>query len=279
MTVPGQVTQGRLVERPVSSKPPGTAQRGFGTTMRVDRWSLRPLAIALGLTAFILYATISAVFLIPYFGFPYESDGYVSPFYGIVIGEQVLPPWFSPAILILWVQVGFRATCYYARGAYYKAFLADPPACAVGEPSIHRRYGMENRFPFILMNGHRFFLYLALVPLAVMWIDLGHAFWYEGAPRLGIGVVLLVSDAVLTGLYVFSCHSIRHLAGGSLDCYSCSVYAHRRHSAWERVSAWNQRHGLWFWASIASIVLADVYIRLLALDVINASTPVIGGFL
>ena len=29
---------------------------------------------------------------------------------------------------------GFRVTCYYYRGAYYKAFWADPPACTVGEP-------------------------------------------------------------------------------------------------------------------------------------------------
>jgi hypothetical protein len=32
---------------------------------------------------------------------------------------------------VLWIQVLFRATCYYFRGAYYKAFFADPPACAV----------------------------------------------------------------------------------------------------------------------------------------------------
>ena len=40
----------------------------------------------------------------------------------------------SPALLILWAPGGFRFTCYYYRGAYYKAFWADPPACAVGEP-------------------------------------------------------------------------------------------------------------------------------------------------
>jgi hypothetical protein len=279
MTAPGQVTQGRLVERRPSSKPPGTAQRGLGTTLRVDRWSLRPMAVALGFTAFILYATVSAVLLIPYFGFPYEAEGYVSPFFGIVIGEQMLPAWFSPAILILWVQVGFRATCYYARGAYYKAFFGDPPACAVGEPSIHRRYGMENRFPFILMNLHRVFLYIALIPLAIMWVDLWHAFWHDGSPRLGIGVGLLAADAAFTFFYVFSCHSLRHLAGGSLDCYSCTAYTRRRRSIWERVSALNRRHGLWFWASIASIVLADLYIRALALGIIDAGTPVIGGFL
>jgi hypothetical protein len=279
MTAPGQVTQGRLVERRVSSKPSGTALRGFGTTMRVDRWSLRPLAIALGLTAFIIYATISAVVLIPYFGFPYEAQGYHSPFYSIAIGEAILPAWFSPAILILWVQVFFRATCYYFRGAYYKAFFADPPACAVGEPSIHRRYGMENRFPFILMNAHRFFLYLAFIPLAVMWLDLGLAFWHDGQVRLGIGVGLLAADAILTGLYVFSCHSFRHLAGGNLDCYSCSANRRRRHGVWARVSAWNTRHGLWAWASLVSIVLADLYVRALGLGIIDPSTPLIGGFL
>ena len=41
---------------------------------------------------------------------------------------------FSAALLILWAPGGFRFTCYYYRGAYYKAFWADPPNCAVGEP-------------------------------------------------------------------------------------------------------------------------------------------------
>ena len=41
---------------------------------------------------------------------------------------------FSAAMLILWAPGGFRLTCYYYRGAYYKAFWADPPNCAVGEP-------------------------------------------------------------------------------------------------------------------------------------------------
>ena len=41
---------------------------------------------------------------------------------------------FSPALLILPFPGLFRFTCYYYRGAYYKAFWADPPSCAVGEP-------------------------------------------------------------------------------------------------------------------------------------------------
>ena len=44
--------------------------------------------------------------------------------------------WFiSPGLLILWIPLGFRATCYYYRKAYYRFYFADPPGCAVGEPT------------------------------------------------------------------------------------------------------------------------------------------------
>ena len=35
---------------------------------------------------------------------------------------------------MMWIPAGFRFTCYYYRGAYYKAFWLDPVNCAVGEP-------------------------------------------------------------------------------------------------------------------------------------------------
>jgi len=72
---------------------------------------------------------------------------YISPFYSPeILGTSPhswfgpkptwWPAWliFSPALLVLWAPGGFRLTCYYYRGAYYKAFWADPPACTVGEP-------------------------------------------------------------------------------------------------------------------------------------------------
>jgi hypothetical protein len=269
MTAPDTVRGGRLVQPRPASKPPGTAQQGFGTTLRVDRWSLRPLAIALGLTGFIIYAGISAVFLTPWFGFPYEAEGYRSPFYSIVLGEGLLPGWFSPAILVLWIQVFFRTTCYYFRGAYYKAFFGDPPACAVGEPTIRRRYGMENRFPFILQNLHRYALILALIPLTVLYIDLLLSLQHGGTWRVGLGTLLLGADAVLLSLYVFSCHSLRHLVGGRLDCFSCTADRRVRHGIWQRVSALNRNHGLWGWASLASVIVADVYVRLLAMGALS----------
>ena len=39
-------------------------------------------------------------------------------------------------ILVAWVPLGFRGTCYYYRKAYYRAFFWDPPACAIEEPRI-----------------------------------------------------------------------------------------------------------------------------------------------
>ena len=74
-------------------------------------------------------------------------------------GRPAVP--FSAALLILWAPGGFRFTCYYYRGAYYKAFWQDPPACTVGEP--RKSYWGERSFPLIIQNVHRYFLYLALL--------------------------------------------------------------------------------------------------------------------
>ena len=98
------------------------------------------------------------------------------------------PAWlpFSPALLILWAPGGFRLTCYYYRGAYYKAFWADPPSCAVGEP--RKSYWGENSLPLILQNVHRYFLYLALLFLVFLACDVWKAMWFAdpatGAARV-----------------------------------------------------------------------------------------------
>ena len=269
MTASDQAQQGRLVERTPSSKPPGTAPRGFGTTLRLDRWVLQPATVGLVFTLFIIYSLASALLMTPFFGFEYEVDGYLSPFFSPLIALPFLPAWFSPAILILWIPLGFRTTCYYYRKAYYRAFFFDPPACAVGEPSIHRKYSGETRFPFILQNLHRIFLYLAFIPLFFLWLDAVILVRYDDQWRLGLGVFLLGLNAFLLSGYMFSCHSLRHLVGGKLDCFSCTATRRRRHGLWQRVTGLNQNHAAWAWASLISIVVADVYIRLLALGAIT----------
>src|SRR6185295_8221185 len=158
---------------------------------------------------------------------------YLSPFYSPEIfggsphawfGPK--PSWFpdflpfSPALLILWIPGLFRFTCYYYRGAYYKSFWADPPACAVGEP--RKSYLGERSFPLILQNLHRYFLYLALLFLVVLAHDAWKAMWFTNAAGgmsfgVGLGTIILTVNAVLLAGYTFSCHSLRHLVGGGCD--------------------------------------------------------------
>jgi hypothetical protein len=249
-------------------KPAGTARQGLGATTRPDNWAIEPGIVALGFTAFIVYSLFSALLWGPVFGVNYEADGYLSPFFSPLIAADWLPWWFSPAILILWIPLGFRTTCYYYRKAYYRSYFADPPACAVGEPTVHRRYRLETAFPFILQNLHRFFLYLAFVPLFFLWVDALQSFREGGFWRIGLGgVVLLVNVVLLTG-YSLSCHSFRHLVGGKVDCFSCSRRARLRYSLWRPTTWMNVFHMRWAWASLISVAVADLYVHLLAMRVL-----------
>jgi hypothetical protein len=235
--------------------------------MRRDPWWISPTAVAIGFGGFIVYSLFSAFAWNALFAAPIMAQGYLSPFFSPLIGEGILPPAVS-ALLILWIPLGFRTTCYYYRKAYYRAYFGDPPACAVGETTAHRRYGMEARFPFILQNLHRFFLYFAFIPLFFLWIDAFLAFRQEGEWRVGLGGILLfVNITLLTG-YSLSCHSLRHLVGGQLDCFSCGVVPRLQHSLWQRVTGLNEKHMRWAWLSLASVGLADLYVRLLGLGLI-----------
>jgi hypothetical protein len=133
--------------------------------MRRDAWWLELLPAIILLGGFGLYATARA-----FEGKYYEWGPYLSPFYSPLIDSHHRWWPFSPALLILVWPLGFRATCYYYRKAYYRAFFLDPPACAVGEPGT-RNYRGETAFPFILQNLHRYFLYAAIIFLCFLWHD------------------------------------------------------------------------------------------------------------
>jgi hypothetical protein len=225
--------------------------------------------IAIGFGAFIVYTLFSAFLWGPVFGVGYEADGYLSPFFSPLIGANFLPSWFSPAILILWIPLGFRTTCYYYRKAYYRSYFADPPACAVGEPRVHRRYSMEAAFPFILQNLHRIFLYLAFIPLFFLWLDAILALHPDGTWRLGLGNVILFVNVVLLSGFSLSCNSLRHLAGGRLDCFSCTARTRTQYSLWKRLTGLNVNHMRWAWFSLISVAGADLYVRLLAIGLLH----------
>src|SRR5713101_5832309 len=144
---------------------------GFLATLRKDGWWVEPAVIAVGLSVFLGYLSVSAFVD----GWKYEIGPYVSPIFEPKLHGPYLQWWFSPALLILAVPVGFRATCYYYRRAYYRSYLLSPPACAVGD--VTRKYSGEARFPLILQNLHRFFMYGALVFVPLLWIGALHGFY------------------------------------------------------------------------------------------------------
>jgi hypothetical protein len=251
-------------------------QRRFGETARSDAWWLQPLLTFLGLGAFIAYSTWAA-----FQGVNYRSGPYLSPFYSPELFGDPAHAWFgakpswwlswmpwSPAFLILWAPGGFRLTCYYYRGAYYKAFWADPLSCTVGEP--RKGYLGERSFPLILQNVHRYFLYVALLFIVFLAYDAWEALWFAaptGGGRefgIGVGTLVLTLNVILLGGYTFSCHSLRHLLGGGCDVLSDKPV---RRAAYEGVTCLNRRHMLWAWFSLFWVGFSDLYVRLCAMGV------------
>ena len=195
----------------------------------------------------------------------YFADPYLSVFFSpalppATIGAFVL----SPGIYIVWSPLLFRASCYYYRKAYHRAFFA-PPACSQAPPTMLQRikYRGEASLPWVFNNLHRFFLYTAIINIAFLLVDFLHAFRQgDGHLMIGVGTIILGVNVVMLSAYTFGCHAFRHLVGGSLDCYSCSWTARTRRSLWEKVTALNERHGLFALVSLFTVWGADVYVRL-----------------
>ncbi len=252
------------------------APRGFGATARRDVWWATPLAVFTGLSLFVGYATWAA------FQNAYYTYGpYLSPFYSPeLFGDSPhawfgpkptwIPAWvpFSPALLILPFPGLFRFTCYYYRGAYYKAFWADPPSCAVGEP--RKGYRGEQSFPLIFQNIHRYFMYIAVVFLFLLSYDVWLALWFTDPATgvttfgIGLGTVILAVNVLLLSAYTLGCHVMRHVVGGFYDEVS-------KHPACDRAyacsTALTYRHQLFAWLSLFSVGFSDVYIRLCSMGI------------
>ncbi|MGH9684962.1 MAG: succinate dehydrogenase [Candidatus Acidiferrales bacterium] len=243
------------------------SRSGFGQTRRADNWWVQPLFVFLGLSAFVVYSTWAALQ-----GNYFRFGPYLSPFYSPELlgsshswfgpNPRWMPAWVTAAVLVLWAPGGFRVTCYYYRGAYYKAFWADPLSCTVGEP--RKSYWGERRLPLILQNVHRYFLYLALVFLVFLGHDVWNALWFEGHFGVGLGTLILLANLVLLTCYTFGCHSLRHLVGGFRDRLSGAPVRKR---AYDCVSCLNRRHMLFAWCSLFTVAFCDLYVRMCAMGV------------
>lgn len=245
-------------------------RRSFGETMRRGAWWLSSVLTFIGLGAFVVYSTWAA-----FQGEHYHFGNYLSPFYSpeifgaskhamFGVKPSWIPAWvpFSPALLILWAPGGFRFTCYYYRGAYYKAFWADPPSCAVGEPRGHNYRG-ERKFPLILQNVHRYFLYLALIFLIFLAHDAWKGFWFTDGFHVNLGSIILTANVFFLAGYTFSCHSLRHLVGGRCDELSKKPL---QCAAYNACSSLNKQHMLFAWCSLFVVGFSDLYVRMLSME-------------
>jgi hypothetical protein len=242
----------------------------FGATSRPDTWWVQPLVVFLGFAAFLAYSTWAGLQ-----GEYYRFGPYLSPMYSPeLFGSPEAwfgpkPSWFpaflpfSAALLILWAPGGFRVTCYYYRGAYYKAFWADPPNCAVGEP--RKTYWGERSFPLIIQNVHRYFMYLAVIFICILAKDAwdGFADWPDGF-HVNVGSLVLTMNVILLGSYTFGCHSLRHLIGGFSDVISKSPI---RKTAYDCVSCLNARHMRFAWFSLFWVGFSDLYVRMCSMGI------------
>ena len=243
--------------------------------MRRDAWWLQPLVVFTILSGFLVYTGWSALQ-----NANYSYGSYLSPLYSPELFGSSPHNWFGPkpaswpgfvpfstALLILPFPGLFRLTCYYYRGAYYKAFWADPPNCAVGEPRAG--YLGERSFPLILQNIHRYTLYVALLFLVFLSHDVWNALWFDdgaGGRRFGIGVgtLVLALNVVLLACYTFGCHSFRHMIGGYVDQLSRHPV---RKVAHDCASCFNRWHMKWAWMSLIGVAFADLYVRMCAMGI------------
>lgn len=243
-------------------------------TLRTDRWWIQPLFTFLALTAFVVYSTWR-VFMNKY----YYSDPYISLFYSPCLSNTCVPgagfantpiSWwsFSPALLIAWIPLAFRFTCYYYRKAYFRSFWLSPPACAVAEP--HASYSGERKLPLILNNVHRYALYLGLVLNVILTWDAILAFRKPdgGWGHVGLGTLILSVNAFCLWAYSLSCHSCRNAVGGRITHFSKHPV---RYQMWTVISKLNNHHMRWAWISLSTVVIADFYVYLAASGAISGS--------
>jgi hypothetical protein len=251
---------------------------GFAATQRADHWWVVPLATAVGLVFFFGYLTFRAFHPIYVWFDPYISPTVAPPVFTPAFGYPgsvpvdhawlgAFPSWWpsflpqSPSFFIPAAAIAFRFTCYYYRGAYYKAWFATPPSCAVR--GISKNYRGE-RTILIVQNLHRYTLYAALFLLACLWWEGIAAFFRNGQFGVGVGTIVMVINAALLTGYTFGCHSWRHLIGGKMDCFTCDGKPTTRYRMWGLSTWMNERHMQFAWFSLVWVAFTDFYIYLVS---------------
>ena len=178
----------------------------------------------------------------------------------------LIDPFYSPTILVVPVVGLFRLTCYAYRKDYYRNIFNHPQSCAadVRGDSTSRGYSGETTL-FAFNNLHRYLLYIGIILLPFFYYDFYVSVTYFGGFVLRFASVLILLNALLLTLWVFSCHAFRHVfAGGNVKCYDCALKPKARKGFFNFQSMLNKRHEDWAFISLVVIVLVDLYLRALA---------------
>ncbi len=261
----------------------GGHESGFAATRRSDKWWVGPVLTAAGLTLFFGYLTVRAFQGTWLWANPYVSPTGAPPLFTPASGYAgaipvshawlgAFPSWWpkflpqSPAFFFPGLAIAFRFTCYYYRKAYYRAFAASPPACAVAGAPL--KYRGETAL-LLFQNLHRYALYGALFLLVCLWYEAFAAFFKNGKFGIGVGTLVMVMNATLLSGYTFGCHSWRHLIGGKLNCFSCDGASKFRLTIWKKSTWYNQRHMLFAWLSLFWVAFTDFYVMMVSRGVIT----------
>lgn len=186
------------------------------------------------------------------------------PMAGAVSGY--IDPFYSPTILIVPLPGLFRLTCYAYRKDYHRHLFRHPLGCANADrgEKHSQPYTGERNVLFEFENLHRYFLYAGVLLLPFFYYDFFVSLWIGGAPTLRLGSLVLLANALMLTAWTLSCHALRHLVGGNIDCYSCVRGGGARKSIFNLQSWWNSHHEALAWISLLTIVFADLYVRAVA---------------
>ena len=78
--------------------------------------------------------------------------------------------------------------------------------------------------------------------------------------------MIMLVNVVLLWAYTLSCHSCRHIIGGRLRSFSRHPLRYR---AWTFVSKLNTKHMQLAWTTLATLMITDGYIALVASGAIS----------
>ena len=153
------------------------------------------------------------------------------------------------------VWIFFIYTCYYFR--YLFGHVSNHPKYCMAEEK-KKEYSKEDR----IKQMHGVFVWIMLVWAIIHLSELvGAQLGYSELPVYSIGEFIHGDELwewvyiVSTMLFLFSCHYIRYIIGGSAKCFSCLKFGEQRQNVFRFQTFINNYHGYFFWLAIISSFL------------------------